>query len=150
MPNVQMMNGAIHLHASMRLPAVRPEGSFLAFFSFIIENSTFSIFPRNGKAEALIKTIKRECLKRLDISSLDEIELQNQLSLYSDYYNWYRLHSGISYTVPSSRYCGVCLKQTLRAVYSLEDIALGEIEVPGDVPQIDAEFIHQHTALVSV
>ena len=117
----------------------------------VIHKLTRPYYPEsNGKAEALIKTIKRECLRRFDISTLDETELQNQLSLYSDYYNWYRLHSALEYAVPSSRYCGVYLKQTLRAVYALEDVALGELEEPDDVPQIDKQFIHQHTALVSV
>ena len=117
----------------------------------VVHKLTRPYYPEsNGKAESLIKTVKRECLSRLDISSLDEVQLQGELSAYSEYYNWYRLHSALGYSVPSSRYCGVRLKQTLRAVYALQDVSMEDIEAPGDVPQIDKQFIHRHTALALV
>jgi len=127
----------------------------------VVHKLTRPYYPEsNGKAEALIKTIKRECLKRLDISSLDETELQNpwveceayrnQLSLYSDYYNWYRLHSALDYSVPSSRYCGVRLTQTLKAIPALRGVTIEGSEEASDVPTIDEQFIHNHTALVSI
>jgi len=117
----------------------------------VIHKLTRPYYPEsNGKAESLIKTIKRECLKRLDISSLSVRELQSELSAYSEYYNWYRLHSGISYSVPSSRYCGVRLKQTLKAIPALCNVTIVGSEEASDVPTIDKEFIHCHTALVPV
>jgi len=117
----------------------------------VIHKLTRPYYPEsNGKAESLIKTIKRECLSRLDIRSFSEGELQNELSAYSEYYNWYRLHSGINYSVPSSRYCGMCLQQTLKAIPALRGVTIEGSEEAGDVPTIDKEFIHRHTALVLV
>lgn len=117
----------------------------------VIHKLTRPYYPEsNGKAESLIKTIKRECLKRLDICSLDARELQSELSAYSEYYNWYRLHSALSYSVPSSLYCGMRLRQTLKAIPALRGVTIEECEEAGRVPTIDREFIHSHTALVLV
>jgi len=104
----------------------------------------------NGKAEALVKTVKRECISCLDLPSLDPVSLQKELSRFQDYYNWYRLHSGISYKTPTESYCGVRVKQTFLAVPQLETISIPQSPEPENVPTVDTNFIHRHTALMPI
>lgn len=58
----------------------------------------------NGKAEAFIKIIKRECLK-YPFETLEE--LQSALAEFVSYYNHFRLHSSLGYQTPVSRFLGV-------------------------------------------
>jgi len=112
----------------------------------------------NGKVEALIKTIKRECLNEkvkakptlLALSSLGIAQLQQELEQFREYYNFHRLHSGLGYDVPAGSYCNVRLNPTLLAVPQLASISLPHSPVPEDAPQINRNFIHRHTALVPV
>ena len=101
-----------------------------------------------GKAEALIKTIKRECLTHLNFSTAGVATLRIELEQFREYYNFYRLHSGIGYDVPAGSYCNVRLNPTLRAVPQLKSLALPHNPAPESAPQIDRHFIHRHTALV--
>jgi len=104
----------------------------------------------NGKAEAFIKTVKRECLVNFDLSTVATVRMQQELQKFRDYYNFHRLHSGLGYDVPSSSFCGLRLKPTLAAIPQLEMIALPHSPEPEEVPQIDRDFIHCHTALVTI
>ena len=102
----------------------------------------------NGKAEALIKTVKRECLTSLDFSAASTATLLQELERFREYYNFHRLHSGLFYDVPAGSYCNVSLTPTLRAVPQLVAIDLPDSPVPEKAPKIDSNFIHRHTALV--
>ncbi|MBM3237819.1 transposase [Candidatus Poribacteria bacterium] len=101
-----------------------------------------------GKAEALIKTIKRECLTDAVLSAVGIAQLQQEIEQFRDYYNFHRLHSGLGYDVPAGSDCNVRLTPTLRAIPQLASIALPQSPAPENVPQIDQNFIHRHTALV--
>ena len=57
----------------------------------------------NGKAEAFVKILKHECLNRV-FTTLDE--LRHALAEFVTYYNHFRLHGGIGYQTPVSRYLG--------------------------------------------
>jgi len=104
----------------------------------------------NGKVEALIKTIKRECLNHLDCSTISGATLQRELARFSEYYNFHRLHGGLGYDVPSGSYCNVRLTPTLQAVPQLAAIELPHSMAPEKTPHVDRHFIHRHTALVPV
>lgn len=104
----------------------------------------------NGKAEALIKTVKREGLTYLNVSTVAVGTLQQELERFREYYNFHRLHSGLSYDVPAGSYCNVRLQPTLRAIPQLESMDLPHSSVPEKAPEIDQHFIHRHTALVPV
>lgn len=58
----------------------------------------------NGKAEAFIKIVKRECLKH-PFACLAALKLA--LAEFVDYYNHFRLHSSLAYQTPVSRFLGV-------------------------------------------
>jgi len=58
----------------------------------------------NGKVEAFIKIVKRECLKH-PFASLDQ--LQSALAEFVVFYNHFRLHSSLGYHTPVSRFLGV-------------------------------------------
>jgi transposase InsO family protein len=58
----------------------------------------------NGKAEAFIKILKRECLNR-PFATVEELE--QALAKFITYYNHFRLHSSLGYKPPVSRYLGV-------------------------------------------
>jgi len=102
----------------------------------------------NGKAEALIKTVKRECLTYLDVSTVAVGTLQQELERFREYYNFHRLHRGLDYDVPAGSYCNVRLTPTLRAIPQLASLVLPHCSVPEKAPHIDSHFIHRQTALV--
>jgi transposase InsO family protein len=58
----------------------------------------------NGKAEAFIKIVKRECLKHPFVTVED---LQLALAEFVIFYNHFRLHSSLGYQTPVSRFLGV-------------------------------------------
>ena len=58
----------------------------------------------NGKVEAFIKIVKRECLKH-PFASLEE--LKQTLAKFVTYSNRFRLHSSLGYQTPVSRFLGV-------------------------------------------
>jgi transposase InsO family protein len=62
----------------------------------------------NGKAEALMKTLKRECLNQ----PFETVEaLNSKLDEFVVYYNHFRLHSSLGYQTPVSRYLGIATFQ---------------------------------------
>jgi len=58
----------------------------------------------NGKAEAFVKIVKRECLNRT-FATLEELE--QALAEFVTYYNHFRLHSSLGYQPPVTRYLGI-------------------------------------------
>lgn len=117
----------------------------------VIHTLAAPYYPESkGKVEALIKTIKRECLNHLDCSTISSATLQRELARFSDYYNLHRLHGGLGYDVPSGSYCNVRLTPTLRAVPQLAAIELPHSPIPEETPHVNQHFIHRQTALVHV
>ena len=115
----------------------------------VAHNLTPTYYPEsNGKAEALIKTIKREGIAGVKVTFISRKQFTRQVNQFCEYYNWHRLHSSLSYDVPSARFCGVRLKSSLLAVPKLEGLSLPASSTPQAAPTIDADFIHRHTALV--
>ena len=62
----------------------------------------------NGKAEAFVKIVKRECLNR-PFATLEELKLA--LAQFVIYYNHVRLHSSLRYQPPVTRYLGCAAVQ---------------------------------------
>jgi transposase InsO family protein len=58
----------------------------------------------NGKAEAFVKIVKRECLKRAFATTE---ELKQAMAAFVVFYNHFRLHSSLTYQTPVSRLLGV-------------------------------------------
>jgi transposase InsO family protein len=58
----------------------------------------------NGKAEAFVKILKRECLKR-PFATLEK--LKQAVAEFVTYYNHFRLHGSLGYQPPVSRYLGI-------------------------------------------
>jgi len=80
----------------------------------------------NGKAEAFIKTLDRELLSRQTFDTLEQ--LQTALNRYLIFYNNYRLHSGLGWQTPASRYTGGCLTIIgLAAIPGLEAMAANPV-----------------------
>jgi len=76
----------------------------------------------NGKAEAFIKILDRELLSRRTFETL--ADLQAALDRYLIYYNNYRLHSGLGWQTPASRYTGGAITIIgLAAIPGLEAMA---------------------------
>jgi transposase InsO family protein len=83
----------------------------------------------NGKAEAFIKSLDRELLQRRAFDSL--ADLQAALDRYLIYYNNYRLHSGLGWQTPASRYTGGIIPVIgLAALPGLEGMATNPIYAP--------------------
>lgn len=90
----------------------------------ILHRTTAAYYPQgNGKAEAFIKTLDRELLRHQTFDTLDQ--LQAVLDRYLVYYNNYRLHSGLGWQTPVSRYTGCAISVTgLAQLPGLEPMAL--------------------------
>ena len=124
----------------------------------IIHDLITPFYPQsNGKVEALIAIICRECLtwylatrKQNEFKSIQE--LQQALDDFRQYYNWFRGHSALGYRPPGSAYAGYLPKQT--KLGALPDINLlipkhplligNSKEIP---PKVDEKFRKQHLAL---
>jgi putative transposase len=89
----------------------------------IIHRTCAPYYPQgNGKAEAFIKTLDRELLSRQTFETL--AELQTALNRYLIFYNNYRLHSGLGWQTPASRYTNCKITITgLAAIPGLEGMA---------------------------
>lgn len=76
----------------------------------------------NGKAEAFIKTLNRELLKKQPFETVEE--LQAALDDYLVYYNNYRLHSALGWQAPVTRFTGrVVMVRGLAGIPGLEPMA---------------------------
>ena len=104
---------------SVNAPENHPFSVFLTSHE-VIHQLIPPYYPEsNGKVEALVKTTKREWIRHLDLSSTRRQVLCNNLEQFREYYNFHRLHSGLSYDVPSAFYCGVWLKSSLKSIPQL-------------------------------
>lgn len=105
----------------------------------------------NGKAEAFVKILKRECLNRT-FATLDE--LRHALAEFVTYYNHFRLHGGLGYQTPVSRYLGTAAVQN----HGLAGIPFLSKELVDafppsqlvEVQPVNERTIKQRFALVSV
>lgn len=76
----------------------------------------------NGKAEAFIKTLNRECLQRQAFDTL--ADLQTALDQFLRYYNNYRGHSSLGWQAPVTRFAGRTVTvRGLAALPGLEPMA---------------------------
>jgi len=76
----------------------------------------------NGKAEAFIRTLNRELLQGQTFQTLEE--LQAALDHFLTYYNHYRLHSGLGWQVPATRFTGRTVSvRGLAGILGLEPMA---------------------------
>ena len=76
----------------------------------------------NGKAEAFIRTLNRELLRWQTFENMEE--LQAALNRYLIYYNNYRLHSGLGWQTPVTRFTGrVVAVRGLAGIPGLEPMA---------------------------
>ena len=89
----------------------------------IVHRTTAAYYPQgNGKAEAFIKNLDRELLHHHPFDTLEQ--LQAALDRYLVYYNNYRLHSGLGWQTPASRYTGCAISVTgLAQIPGLEVMA---------------------------
>ena len=85
--------------------------------------TTTPYYPQgNGKAEAFIRTLNRELLKRQIFETVEE--LQAALNNYLAYYNNYRLHSSLGWQTPVTRFSGrVITIRGLAGILGLEPMA---------------------------
>ena len=127
-----------------------PKSVFLKSHSVIHQRIPPYYPESNGKVEALVKTTKLKCIRNLELLSTRRQGLRRHLEQFLEYYNFHRLHSGLSYDVPSAFYCGVRLKSSLKAIPQLRGICLPISTSPEETPQIDIDFIDRQTALVAV
>lgn len=89
--------------------------------------TTAPYYPQaNGKAEAFIKSLTRECLQHYSFGSLTE--LQTALDQFLLYYNHYRLHSAIAWQQPAARYTACAISVTgLAKLPGLEPMAANPV-----------------------
>jgi transposase InsO family protein len=101
----------------------------------------------NGKAEAMVKTFKRECMARLG-DSWSWSALQGCTEAFRAWYNFYRSHGSLGYGVPARFYAGISLvREGLKNIFGFlpeSAIALH------DVPAITAQNRCDRLALVAV
>ncbi len=114
----------------------------------------------NGKVEALIRIIKRECLEwflqtrhQTEFQSVEE--LQQALDNFVEYYNWYRGHSALEYQTPGSVYAGYQPShQRLGALPDVDELLGNQPLLQGRCkeppPKVDQNFRKNHLALVVV
>jgi transposase InsO family protein len=105
----------------------------------------------NGKAEAFVKTVKRECLHR---SFATVAELQVALAEFVTYYNHVRLHTSLGYQPPITRYLGVSAisRHGLAGIPTLPQALVAAFPPvqPVALWPVNAATIKQRFALVSV
>jgi len=112
--------------------------SLTEFGKLLLENDVThrTCAPRypqgNGKAEAFIKILDRELLQHHSFDTL--FDLQAALDRYLIYYNNYRLHSGLGWQTPASRYTGCTIPIIgLAALPGLEGMATNPTYGPAAV-----------------
>ena len=102
----------------------------LLFNNDIHHRTTAAYYPQgNGKAEAFIKILNRELLRRQSFDTLDDLQLA--LDRYLQFYNNYRLHSSIGWQSPVTRYTGCSIAASgLAQIPGLETMAANPIFGP--------------------
>jgi hypothetical protein len=116
----------------------------------------------NGKAEAFIRTLLRECLdlevadrqRQAGVQTVgftDLAELQALLDQWLVYYNNYREHTGLDSEAPVKRYTGKNYQALgFAAVPRLADLDLGFVKVLEPPDETDLAYLKRRFALVSV
>ena len=105
----------------------------------------------NGKAEAFIKTLKRDWLSRHTFAAL--ADLQAALDRFVHYYNHYRGHSRLGWQAPVSRYVGQAPQVIgVADIPGLEDIVIPGLETTKvqPPPEVNAYRVAAMRALVPV
>jgi transposase InsO family protein len=114
----------------------------------------------NGKAEAFIRTLLRECLDLAvvdrqqqagddTIGFTDLAELQALLDQWLVYYNNYREHSSLNYDAPVKRYTGKSYQALgFAAVPRLADLDIGFVKVLEVPDEINPAYLKRCFALV--
>lgn len=126
-------------------------GRFLAEHG-VEHRRTRPYYPQtNGKAEAAVKTVKRELLGVLARQSADArwrwSEVSSSVMAFAGWYNFYRAHGALGYAVPSSRFAGVRLpKPGLSSVFGL-GVAGSAVDV-SSLPQLTRANRTAHLALM--
>lgn len=116
----------------------------------------------NGKAEAFIRTLLRECLD-LEVADrqrqagdetvgfTDLTELQDLLDQWLVYYNNYREHSSLNYDAPVKRYTGKSYQALgFAAVPRLADLDIGFVKVLEAPDEINPAYLKRCFALAPV
>jgi len=114
----------------------------------------------NGKAEAFIRTLLRECLD-LEVADrqqqagddtvgfTDLAELQALLDQWLIYYNNYREHSSLNYDAPVKRYTGKSYQALgFAAVPRLADLDIGFVKVLEVPDEINPAYLKRCFALI--
>jgi len=105
----------------------------------------------NGKAEAFVKIVKRECLNRT-FATLEELE--QALAEFITYYNHFRLHSSLGYQPPVTRYLGVeaIKNHGLAGIPFLPEELVDAFppSQPVEVLPVNARTVKQRLALVPI
>lgn len=105
----------------------------------------------NGKAEAAIKTVQRECLRRQGWKKTGGDwswkNIRAALPAFQGWYNFYRPHIGIEYQTPAERFANIRLPaQGIKNIFGF----LSESAVdPQRLPQLNLQIIKQNFALVA-
>jgi transposase InsO family protein len=114
----------------------------------------------NGKAEAFIRTLLRECLDLAvadrqrragdaTVAFTDLTELQTLLEQWLLYYNNYREHSSLGFEPPAKRYTGKSYQALgFAAVPQLADLDIGFVKVLELPDEIDPAYLQRRFALV--
>lgn len=116
----------------------------------------------NGKAEAFIRTLLRECIE-LEVADrqrqagdqtagfTDLAELQALLDQWRLYYNHYREHSSLNYEAPVKRFTGKSYQALgFAAVPRLAHLDIGFVKVLEVPDEIDPDYLKRRFALVPV
>jgi transposase InsO family protein len=105
----------------------------------------------NGKAEAFIKILERECLNR---PFATVAELEQALAQFVTYYNHVRLHGSLGYQPPATRYVGSVapVQHGLAGIPDLpaELAAAYPPTQPIHIPLVNAATVKRRFALVPV
>jgi transposase InsO family protein len=113
---------------------------------------THPYYPEgNGKAEAFIKILRRECLNRR-FATVEELE--HALAAFVTYYNHIRLHGSLGYQPPVTRYLGTAApsQHGLAGIPGLpqELVTAFPATQPLTVPLVNAATVKRRFALVPV
>lgn len=105
----------------------------------------------NGKAEAFIKILERECLNRPFATSA---ELEQALAQFVTYYNHVRLHGSLGYQPPATRYVG-SVAPVQHGLAGIPNLPAGLAAAyppaqPIQVPLVNAATVKRRVALVPV
>ena len=119
----------------------------------ITHSTTAPYYPQtNGKAEAFIKTLSRECLGSHTFDTLTH--LQTALDQFVLYYNHFRLHSSLGWDKPAARFTARAISVTgLAQLPALDMMADHPVYGPAhaDPPlPISPQTLHRFRALVPV